>query len=137
MTADANETADKTAPIEPGQQPELAQQPQRPRVRQFPGLVAISFYMILLAGVICFDVVAGGMPPLFLVFPVFFIASCCGLMFMLRWAWALALAAVALLAASFLWIFSTHGSDSALVQGLLNLVFFLYLVRPDLREKMR
>jgi hypothetical protein len=58
-------------------------------------------------------------------------------MFLLRWAWALALAAVAMLAASFFWAFSTQESDAALVQGLLNLVFFLYLVRSELREKMR
>jgi uncharacterized membrane protein (DUF2068 family) len=133
MTADAN-----TAATKQGDAPEQSVQiSQRARLRQFPGLVAISLYMILLAGVFCFNVVAGHMEAIYLVFSCFFVASSFGLLFMLRWAWALALAAVAMLAASFFWAFSTQGSDSSLVQGLLNLVFFLYLVRSELREKMR
>jgi hypothetical protein len=133
MNADANTAATKS-----GDEPEQSSLPApRTRLRQFPGLIAIAFYMILLAGVFCFNVAAGRMEAIDLVFSAFFIASSLGLMFLLRWAWALALAAVAMLAASFFWAFSTQGSDSALVQGLLNLVFFLYLVRSELREKMR
>jgi hypothetical protein len=138
MSIDANSDATKTGSVPAQQAAELAGEPApRARLRQFPGLAAIGIYMILLAGVFCFNVVSGRMEPIFLVFSIFFIASSLGLMFLLRWAWALALAAVALLAASFFWTFSTQGSDSSLVQGLLNLVFFLYLVRSDLREKMR
>jgi glycerol-3-phosphate acyltransferase PlsY len=133
MNADANTAA--TKPDSTAEQP--VQATHRARLRQFPGLVAISVYMMLLAGVFCFQVAGGHMEPIYLVFSVFFVASSLGLLFMLRWAWALALAAVAMLAASFFWAFSTRGSDSALVQGLLNLVFFLYLVRSELREKMR
>jgi hypothetical protein len=132
MNADANTAATKSDDA-----PEQLALPARTRLRQFPGLIAIAFYMILLAGVFCFNVVAGRMEAIYLVFSAFFIASSLGLMFLLRWAWALALAAVAMLAASFFWAFSTQGSDAALVQGLLNLVFFLYLVRSELREKMR
>jgi hypothetical protein len=36
-----------------------------------------------------------------------------------------------------LWVFSAQHQGAALVQGLLNLVFFLYLVRPEVREKLR
>jgi hypothetical protein len=132
MNADANTAATKSDDA-----PEQLALPARTRLRHFPGLIAIAFYMILLAGVFCFNVVAGRMEAIYLVFSAFFIASSLGLMFLLRWAWALALAAVAMLAASFFWAFSTQGSDAALVQGLLNLVFFLYLVRSELREKMR
>ena len=132
MNADANTAATKSDDA-----PEQVALPARTRLRHFPGLIAIAFYMILLAGVFCFNVVAGRMEAIYLVFSAFFIASSLGLMFLLRWAWALALAAVAMLAASFFWAFSTQGSDAALVQGLLNLVFFLYLVRSELREKMR
>jgi hypothetical protein len=54
-----------------------------------------------------------------------------------RWAWALALAAVFLLASYDLWIFTTQHQDTVLLQGILNLIFFLYLVRPEVREKLR
>jgi hypothetical protein len=133
MTTDANTAAAKS-----GATPEQpAQATHSARLRQFPGLAAISLYMLLLAGVICFSVVHRNVPPLYLFFSVFFVAGALGLLMMLRWGWALVVAAVAMMSAFFLWTFSTQHLDSSLVQGLLNLVFFLYLVRSDLREKMR
>ena len=134
------------------------QQPRRDLL-PLPGLAAISLYLVVLSGVIILGVVAGHhYPPLFLFFaacfiagvvsgghyqPLFlllaagFIASSAGLLLLLRWAWALALGAVFLLAVYDLWIFSSQHELPALVQGLLNLVFFLYLVRTEVREKLR
>jgi len=133
MTTDA-----KTAPIKTGREPvHPGHWSERPRLRQFPGLIAICAYMVLLAAVICYEVVAGVISPVCLVFPVCFIAGALGLMFLLRWGWALTLGAVALMAAFFLWSYSTRKSDPDLVRGLLNLVLFLYLIRTDLRDKMR
>jgi len=106
-------------------------------ILQLPGAAAISLYMLILAGVIVIGVVGRHYPPLFLVLAVAFVAASGGLMRLLRWAWALTLAAVVLLAAYDLWIFSSRRMGSALVQGLLNLVFFLYLVRTDVREKLQ
>jgi hypothetical protein len=103
-----------------------------------PGLAAIGLYLLVLAGVIILGVVAGRhYPPIFLVFAATFIAASAGLVLLLRWAWALALGAVFLLSGYNLWIFSTQHQGPALVQGLLNLVFFLYLVRTEVREKLR
>jgi hypothetical protein len=103
-----------------------------------PGLAAISLYLLLLSGVIILGVVGGRhYPPLFLVFAAMFITACAGLLRLLRWAWALALAAVFLLAVYNLWIFTSLHQLPALVQGLLNLVFFLYLVRTEVRERLR
>jgi hypothetical protein len=105
---------------------------------QLPGLAAISLYLLVLAGVIIVGVVAGRhYPPLFLIFAAGFITASGGLLMLFRWAWALALAAVFLLVAYNLWIFSTQHQGAALVQGLLNLVFFLYLVRTEVRERLR
>ena len=64
-------------------------------------------------------------------------AFCAVLLLLLRWAWAMALGAVFLLVVYDLWIFSIQREPSALVEGLLNLVFFLYLVRTDVRNKLR
>jgi hypothetical protein len=113
----------------------------RPKLQDLlplPGLAAISLYLLVLAGVIILGVTAGRhYPPLFLVFAAGFIAASAGLLRLLRWAWALALAAVLLLAVYDLWIFSSQRQGSALVQGLLNLVFFLYLVRTEVRQRLR
>jgi hypothetical protein len=103
-----------------------------------PGLAAISLYLLVLAGVIILGVVGGRhYPPLFLVFAAAFITASAGLLRLLRWAWALTLSAVFLLVVYNLWIFTSQHQLPALVQGLLNLVFFLYLVRPEVREKLR
>jgi hypothetical protein len=103
-----------------------------------PGVAAISLYLVALAGVIVIGVVAGGhYPPLFLLLAAGFVTASGGLLMLFRWAWAGALAAVFLLVVYNLWIFSSLHQGSALVQGLLNLVFFLYLVRPEVREKLR
>jgi fatty acid desaturase len=103
-----------------------------------PGLAFISLYLLALAGVIILGVVAGRhYPPLFLVFAACFISASGGLALLLRWAWALALGAVFLLVVYNLWIFASLHQGAALVQGLLNLVFFFYLVRPEVRERLR
>jgi hypothetical protein len=110
----------------------------RRQLLPLPGLAAISLYLLLLAGVVILGVAAGShYPPLFLVFAAGFISASAGLLMLFRWAWALALAAVFLLVIYNLWIFSSQHQGAALVQGLLNLVFFLYLVRPEVREKLR
>jgi hypothetical protein len=114
-------------------------QPQPPKreLLPFPGLAAISLYLLVLAVVIVVGVVSGRhYPPLFLFFAVGFIASSAGLLRLLRWAWALALSAVFLLTVYNLWIFTSQHQFPALIQGLLNLVFFLYLVRPEVRERL-
>jgi len=133
MTDEAKAGAIKTdrVPLESGPASELS------RIRQFPGILAIALYMVLLAAVICFDVAAGHQSAVYLVFPVFFIAGALGLLFLLRWGWALTLAAVAMMSGFFLWTSFAQHSEAPLVQGLLNLVCFLYLVRTELRNKLR
>ena len=103
-----------------------------------PGLAAIALYLLVLAGVIILGVVSGRhYPTVFLVFSALFMASSAGLLMLFRWAWSLALAAVLLLAGYNLWIFATEHQPAGLVQGLLNAVFFLYLIRTEVRERLR
>ena len=106
------------------------------KLLKLPGLIAMSAYMILLAVVAVVYVVQGRVGALYLIFPALFVAAGLGMLLLLRWAWALTLAAVALLAGWFLWSFTTQHDSAALVQGLLNLVFFLYLVRTDVRRNL-
>ena len=112
--------------------------PARRELLPLPGLAAISLYLLVLAGVISLGVVDGRhYPPLFLLFAAAFMAASAGLLLLFRWAWALALAAVFLLAGYNLWIFSAQHQSPALVQGLLNLDFFLYMVRIEVRSRLR
>jgi hypothetical protein len=131
------------APATPAGSPAAADATSSPRptprvLIPLPGLAAIALYLLLLAGTIIVGVADGRRyPPVFLVFSALFISACAGLLMLFRWAWALALGAVALLAGYNFWLFSTRGMAPALVQGLLNLVFFFYLIRPEVRRKLR
>jgi hypothetical protein len=111
--------------------------PPRRELLPLPGLAAIALYLLVLAGVIVLGVAGGHYPPLFLIFSAAFMAASAGLLLLLRWAWALALGAVFLLAGYNIWIFASQRQGPALVQGLLNLVFFLYLVRTEVRKRLR
>jgi uncharacterized membrane protein (DUF2068 family) len=74
---------------------------------------------------------------LFLVFAACLITASAGLLLLFRWAWAMALGAVSLVASYDIWIFASQHELPTLVQALLNLVFFLYLVRTEVRSKLR
>ena len=93
--------------------------------------------MLLLALIAIVSVVNHRFGPVYLLFSVFFIAGALGLPLLLRWAWALSLAAVAFMAGLFLWNYTTQHNSYSVVQGLLNLVIFLYLMRTDVRDKLR
>ncbi len=110
---------------------------KRRALLQLPGLAAIGLYLAALAGVLIIRVVRGEFPAMFLIFAVLFFAAAAGLMLLLRWAWALALAAVLLLAIYNMWLFSSQQLAPSLVQGLLNWVFFLYMIRTEVRAKLR
>jgi hypothetical protein len=121
-----------------GQTPAATQAPQRRDMLPLPGLAAIAFYMFLLAGVIIFGVVSGRhYPPVFLIFAALFFTASGGLLMLFRWAWAMTLAAVLLLVGYNMWIAVSFHQAPSVVQSLLNLVFFLYLIRPEVREKLR
>jgi hypothetical protein len=100
-------------------------------------MAAIGLYLLLLAGTIVVGVLNGGhYPAFFLLFAVVFVTASAGLIVGFRWAWALALAAVFLLACYWAWTFAGVRSAPAALQGLLNLVFFLYLIRPEVRARL-
>jgi hypothetical protein len=102
-----------------------------------PGLAGISLYMLVLAGVSILGVVDGQFRPVYLIFSAFFITAALGLLRLLRWAWAFTLGAIVLLVTLFAWRFATEHQFPFLVQGLLNLVFFLYLIRTEVRSRLK
>lgn len=122
---------------DPPAAPEVQPKPERARIAKQPGVIAVCCYMLLLAEAAVVYVVKGQAGALYLVFAAMFIAAGLGLLFLLRWAWALALAAVVLTAGWCLWSFSTLHSAGFLVRGSLNLVIFFYLMQTSVRAKLR
>ena len=110
--------------------------PPRELIRH-PALVVIALYMFLLAGMNVVSVAKGLARPPYLIFSAAFFTAALGLVLLFRWAWTLTLAAVLLLSALFFWRFSTQHDIGSLMQGGLNLVIFLYLVRPEVRANLR
>ncbi len=102
-----------------------------------PGLAAVALYILVLSGINIVGVVNGDVRPVYLIFSAIFIAAGLGLLLLFRWAWTLTLAAVVLLTGLFLWKFSGQHDFPYIAQGLLDLVFFLYLVRPEVRRRLR
>jgi len=102
-----------------------------------PGMVAIALYMLVLGAVVSFGVIGGHLPRLILILAPFFVTASFGLLRMFRWAWALTLSAVFLLMTYNLWIFFEQKQAPWAIQGVLNMVFFLYLVRLDVRSRLR
>jgi hypothetical protein len=124
---------------DPTGRPAPAIPPPTPR-RQLiplPALAAISLYMVILAVVDVVGVVGGQFRPIYLVVAALFLAAAGGLLLLFRWAWSLTLAAVILLAGLFFFKFYFDQQLPFVIQGLMNLIFFLYLVRPEVREKLR
>ncbi len=124
---------------DPAQHPQPNPDPGKQPTRRLPlpGVAAIAFYLLLVSGTIAIGVVGSHYPPLYLLFSVAFFTASAGLIAGFRWAWALSLAAVFSLTAYNAWIFSHQRSAPPVVQGLLNLVFFLYLIRPEVRAGLR
>jgi hypothetical protein len=60
-----------------------------------------------------------------------------GLLRLKKWGWALVTAGCMLLSAGDFFLFSRIHAGFFLVRGLFSLVFFLYLVRPEVRERLR
>ncbi len=60
-----------------------------------------------------------------------------GLLRLYRWGWALVLAGCLLVASGDMYFFSKTHVSFFLIRGLFELVFFLYLVRTEVRDRLR
>jgi len=66
-----------------------------------------------------------------------FAAGIFGLLRLRRWGWALVLGGCLTLSLGYFFIFTRMHAFAFLVQALFALMFFLYLVRPEVRERLR
>jgi hypothetical protein len=102
-----------------------------------PAMAGIALYMFVLAGVVGFGAATGRFPRIFLILCMIFVVAAVGLIRLYRWGWALTAAASFLLMSYGVWAYIHTRMAAALVMSFLNLIFFLYLVRPEVRERLR
>lgn len=107
-----------------------------------PGMAAISLWMLALAligvaGVLTGRYPSGGARVGILILCTVFAAAGLGLIRVRRWGWALALGAIFCSMCFGCYSLFRFHQGQWLVMVVINLVFFLYLVRPEVIGRLR
>ena len=104
-----------------------------------PGIAGIAMWMLVVAISGVFQALARGGQARYVVLPMctMIVAGVFGLLRLKRWGWALVLAGALLLSLWCGYMARTTGAGGLWVMAGLNLCFFLYLSRPEIRERMR
>jgi hypothetical protein len=107
-----------------------------------PGVAGISLFLLVVVMVNAFAALrgafgAGSSKYGVLAICTLFAAGIFGLLRLRRWGWALVLGGCLTLSLGNFFVFMRLHAFPFLVQALFALVFFLYLVRPEVRERLR
>ena len=111
--------------------------PPGARPLPLPGMAGVALYMLVISAVVAFGVIGHHIPAIFLIVSLLTACASFGLLRQQRWGWALALAATFLLTIYQFYILLRLHQGAAGVMGALNLVLFLYLVRPEVIERLK
>lgn len=114
----------------------------RPRGTLLPGVAGIAMFLLLLALLNTFAAlkgIYGAGPGRYGVLAVctLLVVGVFGTLRMRRWGWAITTAGALLLAVGYLFLFTRTHQAPMVVQSLFGIVFFLYLIRTEVRERMR
>ncbi|MCL6463051.1 DUF2127 domain-containing protein [Pseudacidobacterium ailaaui] len=100
-------------------------------------MAVIALWLLLLCGIGLFGVITHRFPWMVIIVCALFAAAASGLLQQRRWGWALALSAAFLsLCYGTYMVFRFHQAQ-LIVMVVVNLIFFLYLVRPEVLERLR
>ena len=107
-----------------------------------PGMALIGMYLLVLAMLNAFAAArgsygAGAAKYSILAICTLLVVGVFGLLRLLRWGWAIVTAGCVLMAAGYFYGFHRTHIAPYIVQGLFALVFFLYLSRLEVRERLR
>ena len=107
-----------------------------------PGMALIGMYLLVLAMLNAFAAArgsfgAGGAKYSILAICTLLVVGVFGLLRLLRWGWAIVSAGCVLMAAGYFYGFHRTHVAPYIIQGLFALVFFLYLSRTEVRERLR
>ena len=109
--------------------------------KMLPGVAGISLFLLLVSLINVFAVLRGvtGTGPAkygILALCTLLVAGLFGLLRMRRWGYSIVLAGCLLLSAGYFYVFSRTHILPWIVEGFFALLFFLYLVRPEVRDRM-
>ena len=107
--------------------------------RMLPGIAGITIFLLVLSILNVFGAVryaTGRNKYGVLILCTMLVIGLFGQLRMRRWGWALVLAACLLISVAYAYAFSQVHDVRFLVWALFMLLFFLYLVRPEVRDRM-
>ena len=107
-----------------------------------PGMALIGMYLLVLAMLNAFAATRGSFgagPAKYTILGIctLLVVGVFGMLRLLRWGWALVSAGCVLMAAGYFYGFHRTHIAPYIIQGLFALVFFLYLSRSEVRERLR
>jgi predicted branched-subunit amino acid permease len=107
------------------------------RAKPLPGVAAIGLYMFLLCMLWLLAVSMHKMPKSALLFAVAFAVAGQGLLRLKRWGWAMTLAAIFISMVHSMWSAAEYHTLWLLGVAAFDMVLFLYLIRPEVRARLR
>jgi hypothetical protein len=108
---------------------------ERPKL--LPGMAVIALWMLLLSVVGLVGVTTNSLPKMALLVCVGFGAAGTGLLRLQRWGWALTLAAAFLSVCYGTYVLFRFHQGPMIGMVALNLIFFLYLVRSQVIDRLK
>lgn len=107
------------------------------RAKPLPGVAAIGLYMFLLCMLWLLAVSMHKMPKSALIFAVAFAVAGQGLLRLKRWGWAMTLAAIFISMVHSMWSVAEYHTLWLLGVAAFDMILFLYLIRPEVRARLR
>jgi uncharacterized membrane protein (UPF0136 family) len=102
-----------------------------------PGMAVICMWMLALCGLGLVGVMTHNLPPVVMIICVFFAVAANGLLRLRRWGWALTLAAAFLSVCYGTFMLVRFHQVPMIVMVVVNLIFFLYLIRPEVLQRVK
>jgi hypothetical protein len=105
--------------------------------RPLPGVAAIGLYMFLLCVLWLAAISRHKLPMMALWMCAAFAIAGQGLLRQKRWGWAMTLAAIFLASIQAVWKVADYHDWWMLSSAAFNMILFLYLIRPEVRARMK
>lgn len=115
--------------------------PPAAKGKMLPGVAGVALFLLLLTLLNVFAALNGAFGINtgkygVLALCTILVSGLFGLLRMRRWGYSIVLAGCLLLSASYFYVFTRVHQAAPMVQGLFMLLFFLYLVRTEVRDRM-
>ena len=117
--------------------PQISVPPPAKPAGLLPGMAVICIWMLALCGLGLIGVITHSLPPSVMILCLFYAVAANGLLKLRRWGWALTLAAAFLSLCYGVYMLFRFHQGPMIVMIVVNLIFFLYLVRPEVLERVK